>query len=81
MTTSEQPEVAALVRETRQKLELSNKRFAKLFSGSFYNVNRWENQQTRLLPLVLKQIETLLRQMGEQGEDLLARYFEARESQ
>jgi len=27
----------------------------------------------------LKQIETLLHQMGEQGEDLLARYFEERE--
>lgn len=80
MKTSEQPEVAALVRETLQKLELSNKRLAKLLSGSFYNLNRWENQQTRPLPLVLKQIETLLRQMG-QGEDLLARYFEARELQ
>ena len=81
MTTIEQPEVAALVRETRQQLKLSQKKFATLLSVSVHSVNRWENEQTCPLPLALKQIETLLHQMGEQGEDLLARYFEAREPQ
>ena len=79
MTPIEQPEVAVLVRETRQRLELSQKKFAMLLGVSFHSVNRWENKRTCPLPLALKQIEILLHQMGEQGEDLLARYFEERE--
>ncbi len=38
-----------------------------------------KKKRTCPLPLALKQIETLLHQIGEQGEDLLARYFEERE--
>ncbi len=79
MTPIEQPKVAVLARETRQGLELSQKKFATLLGISFHSVNRWENKRTCPLPLALKQIETLLHQMGEQGEDLLARYFEDRE--
>lgn len=76
----EQPGVAALVRETRQRLALSQKKVAALLGVSFHSVNRWGNEQTCPLPLALKQIKTLLHQMGEPGEDLLARYFEARQS-
>jgi hypothetical protein len=60
-------------------LTFDKKKFKPLLGVSFYSVNRWENKRTCLLPLALKQIETLLDQMGEQGEDLLARYFEERE--
>jgi DNA-binding transcriptional regulator YiaG len=75
MVAIAQPELAALVRETRQRLELSQKKFAALLGVSFHSVNRWENAHTYSLPLALKQIERLLYQMGQQGEDLLARYF------
>lgn len=78
MLMLEQPEVAVLVRETRTRLGLSQTKFATLLGVSFHSVNRWENKQARPLPLALKQLEMLLHQMGEQGEDLLAKYFEAR---
>jgi DNA-binding transcriptional regulator YiaG len=60
-------------------LTFHKKKFKPLLGVSFYSVNRWENKRTCLLPLALKQIETLLHQMGEQGEEVLARYFEERE--
>ena len=75
MAVVEQAEIAALIRETRQLLRLSQTEFATKLGVSFHSVNRWENGRTRPIPLALKQIETLLHQMGEQGEDLLAKYF------
>jgi DNA-binding transcriptional regulator YiaG len=75
MAVVEQAEIAALIRETRQLLRLSQTEFAAKLGVSFHSVNRWENGRTRPIPLALKQIETLLHQMGEQGEDLLTKYF------
>ncbi len=75
MAVVEQAEIAALIRETRQLLRLSQTEFAAKLGVSFHSVNRWENGRTRPIPLALKQIETLLHQMGEQGEDLLVKYF------
>ncbi len=75
MPAIEQSELAALVRETRQRLELSQVKFAEMLGVSFQSVNRWENGRTKPMQIALKQIELLLHQMGVQGEDLLARYF------
>jgi DNA-binding transcriptional regulator YiaG len=71
----EQPELADLVRETRQRLQLSQVKFATKLGVSFQSVNRWENGRTKALPVALKQIEYLLHQMGETGKDLLVKYF------
>ncbi len=71
----EQPELAELVRETRQRLQLSQVKFATKLGVSFQSVNRWENGRTKPLPVALKQIEYLLHQMGETGKDLLVKYF------
>jgi DNA-binding transcriptional regulator YiaG len=71
----EQPELADLVRETRQRLQLSQVKFAIKLGVSFQSVNRWENGRTKPLPVALKQIEYLLHQMGETGKDLLVKYF------
>jgi DNA-binding transcriptional regulator YiaG len=71
----EQPELADLVRETRQRLQLSQVKFAIKLGVSFQSVNRWENGRTKALPVALKQIEHLLHQMGETGKDLLIKYF------
>lgn len=68
-------ELGDLVRETRQRLELSQAKFAVMLGVSFQSVNRWENGRTRPLPVALKQIEHLLHQMGERGKDLLIKYF------
>ncbi|MBD2095569.1 helix-turn-helix domain-containing protein [Trichocoleus sp. FACHB-591] len=68
-------ELADLVRETRQRLALSQVKFAAKLGVSFQSVNRWENGRTKPLPIALKQIKQLLHQMGETGKDLLAKYF------
>jgi DNA-binding transcriptional regulator YiaG len=69
------PQLAHLVQETRQRLELSQAKFAAKLGVSFQSINRWENGRTKPLPIALKQIEHLLHQMGEAGQDLLVKYF------
>lgn len=69
------PQLANLVWETRQRLELSQAKFAVKLGVSFQNINRWENGRTKPLPIALKQIKSLLHQMGEAGQDLLVKYF------
>jgi DNA-binding transcriptional regulator YiaG len=66
---------ANIVRETRQRLNLSQEKFTATLRVSFQSVNRWENGRTKPLPIALKQIEQLLDQMGEAGQDLLVKYF------
>jgi DNA-binding transcriptional regulator YiaG len=63
------------VRESRQRPELSQAKFAAKLGVSFQSVNRWENGRTKPLPVALKQIEHLLHQMGDTGKDLLVKYF------
>jgi len=75
MPTISQAELSDLVRETRQRLELSQAKFAVRLGVSFQSVNRWENRRTRPLPIALKQIEHLLHQMGDTGKDMLTQYF------
>ena len=72
---TDQSTLANLVRETRQRLELSQAKFATKLGVSFQSVNRWENGRTKPLPIALKQIEHLLHQMGDTGKDLLVKYF------
>lgn len=69
------PQLANLVREMRQRLELSQAKFAARLGVSFQSINRWENGRTKPLPIALKQIEYLLHQMGETGQDWLIKYF------
>lgn len=75
MPAIEQSELADLVRKTRQRLDLSQVKFAQRLGVSFQSVNRWENGRTKPMPIALKQIELLLQEMGEQGADLLAQHF------
>ena len=75
MPAIEHPQLAHLVRETRQRLKLSQAKFATKLGVSFQSINRWENGRTKPLPIALKQIEHLLHQMGEAGQDLLVKYF------
>lgn len=75
MAAIKESEFAGLVRETRQRLNLSQAKFAAKLGVSFQSVNRWENGRTKPLPMALKQIELLLQQMGDSAKDLLAKYF------
>ncbi|HLO51614.1 MAG TPA: helix-turn-helix transcriptional regulator [Kamptonema sp.] len=77
-------EIAALIRELRQQLGLSQEKLAAKLGVSFRSVNRWENRRAVPSALALKQIEELLHQMSdsskptvrERGKELLAKYFE-----
>jgi len=75
MPVSAPLEIAALVRETRYHLGLTQLQFVQKLGVSFQSVNRWKNGRTRPLAIVLKQIEEVLRKMGERGADLLKRYW------
>ena len=75
MPAINQSQLADLVRETQQRLKLSQTKVAAKLGVSFQSVNRWENGRTKPLLLALKQIERLLHQMGDPGKDLLAKYF------
>lgn len=70
-----QNEMAQLVRELRTRLGLTQEKFAAKLGVTSPSVNRWENGRARPSPLALKQIEDLLREMGSDGQDLLAAYF------
>ncbi|MEG4573589.1 helix-turn-helix transcriptional regulator [Microcoleus sp. N3A4] len=78
MSVIEQLELAELVRQTWQRLELSQVKFAKKLGVCFQSVNRWENGRTEPLPVALKQIDRLLHQMGDRAKIRLAKYFSAR---
>ena len=77
MPETQPREIAKLIGETRQRLGLSQEKFASKLGVSFQSVNRWENGRTKPLPLALRQIKTLLDEM-EDSRDLLERYFSNR---
>ncbi|MBD2130097.1 helix-turn-helix transcriptional regulator [Microcoleus sp. ZQ-A2] len=71
---------AVLVKETRKRLGLTQVEFAQSLGVSFQSVNRWERSKTKPLPIVLKQIEVMVKEMGDRGSDLLEWYFSKGES-
>ncbi len=60
-----------LIRTIRQRLELTQEQFAHQLGVTYLTVNRWENQHTKPSPMAIKLIELKLKEMGEQGKDLL----------
>jgi len=70
-----QNDMAMLVRELRQRLDLTQEKLAARLGVTFPTINRWENGRARPSPLALKQIEDLLRDMGALGHDLLTQHF------
>jgi transcriptional regulator with XRE-family HTH domain len=73
-----QAKLADLAQTAFQRLVFLQAKFAALLGNSYQSVNPWENKRTRLLSiaslqryvLALKQIEHLLRQMGNFGNPL-----------
>jgi transcriptional regulator with XRE-family HTH domain len=64
-----------LVHELRGRIGLTQEKFAARLGVTFPTINRWENGHARPSPLALRQIENLLRELGDQGADLLQNYF------
>jgi DNA-binding transcriptional regulator YiaG len=75
MPITESLSTAVLVKETRKRLGLTQLQFAKTLEVSFQSVNRWERGKTKPLPIILKQIEVMVKEMGDRGQDLLIKYF------
>ena len=65
-----------LVREIRNRLGLTQERFAARLGVTLPTISRWENGRTKPSRLALLQVETLLREMGAEGADLLRDYFQ-----
>jgi DNA-binding transcriptional regulator YiaG len=83
MPVTESLSTAVLVKEIRKHLGLTQVQFAQAAGVSFQSVNRWERGKTKPLPIVLKQIEVMVKEMGDgreanrlrhRGSDLLKRY-------
>jgi transcriptional regulator with XRE-family HTH domain len=74
MPVTSSPSIPVLVKETRKRLGLTQLQFAQALGVSFQSVNRWERGKTKPLPIILKQIEVMVKEMGESGSDLLERY-------
>lgn len=70
-----QLQIARLIRELRQRLELTQEQFAAELGVTCSSVNRWENGRSKPLPLAMQKIEGILRDLGDRGQDLLAKYL------
>jgi len=70
-----QADLPRLVRELREMTGLTQEKFAAKLGVTYPTINRWENGRAKPSPLALKQIEDLLRDLGEKGRDLLEEFF------
>lgn len=75
-----QTDIPRFVRNLRERTGLTQEKFAAKLGVTFPTINRWENGRAKPSPLALKQIEDLLRSMGDRGKDLLHDFFPEKES-
>lgn len=59
-----------LVRLLRERMGLTQEKFAARLGVTFPTINRWENGHTQPSPLALKQIEALLAELGVVADEL-----------
>ena len=71
LTQSNDP--AALIREVRTRLGLTQEKFAARLGVTLPTINRWENGRAKPSPLAMKNLRDLISSMGEEGKDLMAR--------
>jgi len=64
-----------LVRALRERMGLTQEKFAARLGVTFATINRWENGHARPSPLALKQIRSALEKLGDAGRDLTDAYF------
>ena len=72
---SSKKDLGLLVRSLRERMDLTQERFAAKLGVTFASVNRWENGRAKPSPLALKQIEELLLGLGKRGTDLHDQFF------
>ena len=72
MTQNTDP--AALIREVRGRLGLTQEKFAARLGVTLPTINRWENGRTKPSPLAIRTLRDLVASMGAEGKDLMARF-------
>ena len=72
MTQGKDP--AALIREVRARLGLTQEKFAAKLGVTLPTINRWENGRTKPSPLAIRTLRELVAGMGDDGEDLAAQF-------
>lgn len=70
-----QPEVGKFLRELRILAGLTQEQFASSIGVTYSTINRWENGHTKPMPLAMQKIEEMAKDMGENGEKLLEKYY------
>lgn len=75
MTVAKEQDVSRLVRTLRERLSLTQERFAGKLGVTFATVNRWENGRSKPSPLAMKQLGELATELGSRGRDLRKKYF------
>ncbi|MEB3281139.1 MAG: helix-turn-helix transcriptional regulator [Lyngbya sp.] len=68
-------DIAILIRTLRQRLGLSQRKLGEKFGVVFQTVNNWENGRTKPTRMAMMLIQQQLEEMGEEGTDLLEKYF------
>jgi putative transcriptional regulator len=68
---------APLIRELRARLGLTQEKFAARLGVTLPTINRWENGRAKPSPLAIQTLRELISNMGEDGKDLLEKYFPA----
>ncbi len=63
------------VRELRTLTDLTQEQFAAAVGVTYSTINRWENERSKPSPIAMRRIEEMLQDMGDQGQDLLAKYL------
>jgi len=65
---------AALIREVRGRLGLTQEKFAARLGVTLPTINRWENGRTKPSPLAIRTLRDLVASMGDEAKDLMARF-------
>jgi DNA-binding transcriptional regulator YiaG len=63
MSVVESLSTAVLVKEIRKRLGLTQLQLAQTLGVSFQSVNRWERSKTNPLPIVLKLLEVMVKEI------------------
>jgi type I restriction enzyme M protein len=71
------PEIDGLIRDLRERLDVTQGDLARLLKVSLPTIQRWERGRTRPDALALHVIEGFVRKQGPAYADLLTRYFAA----
>lgn len=70
-----QPEVGQIIHDLRLLAGLTQEQLAISLGVTYSTINRWENGRSKPSPMAIKLIEQKLDEMGDKGQDLLAKYL------